>query len=87
MKVQPLLVPMVPSISVNSAFFEALRAKSGCLSEKSGFFPFSEQSGANLTSSEIPGQHQQARVESNEKSSPVSIGHGMAEIQAIKFRG
>ena len=50
MKVQPLLVPMVPSISVNSAFLGALRPKSGCLSEKSGFFPFSEQSGANLAS-------------------------------------
>ena len=50
MKVQPLLVPLVPSISVNSAFLGALRAKSGCLSEKSGFFPFSEQSGANLAS-------------------------------------
>ena len=87
MKVQPFLVPMVPSISVNSAFFEALRAKSGCLSGKSGFFPFSEQSGANLASSEISVQHQQAQVESNEKSSPESIGHKMAEIQAIEFRG
>ena len=45
-----LLVPMVPSISVNSTF-GALRPKSGCLSEKSGFFSFSEQSGANLASS------------------------------------
>ncbi len=34
MKVQPLLVPMVPSISVYSAFFGALQPKSGCLSEK-----------------------------------------------------
>ncbi len=86
MKVQPLLVPMVPSISVSSAFFEALRAKSGCQSEKSGFFPFSEQSGANVASSKISVQHQRAQVESNEKSSPESIGLGMAEIQAIKFR-
>ena len=87
MKVQPLLVPLVPSISVSSAFFEALRAKSGCLSEKSGFFPFSEQSGANVASSKISVQPQQAQVESNEKSSLESFGLGMAEIPAIKFRG
>ena len=50
------------------------------------FFPFSEQSGANIASSKISVQHQRAQVESNEKSSPESIGLGMAEIQAIKFR-
>ena len=37
-KVQSLLVAMVPSISMNPAFFEALRPKSGCLPGKSGFF-------------------------------------------------
>ena len=87
MKAQPSLVTMVPSISVNSVFFEALRSQSGCLSEKSDFFPFSEQSGANLVSSGILAQHQQAQVKSNGKSSPESIDQGMAEIQAIQFRG
>jgi len=76
---------MVPSISVNSAFFEALQAKSGCLSEKSNFFPFSGQSGANLASSGIIAQPQQAQVESYDKSSPESIHREMAEIQAIQF--
>ena len=83
MKVQPLLVPMVPSISLNSAFFGALRPKSGCLSEKSDLFAFSGQSGANLASTGIIAQLQQAQVESPDKSSPESIDRGMAEIQAI----
>ena len=60
MKAQPLLVMMVPSISVNSVFFKALRPQSGCLSEKSGVFPFSKQSGANLVSSGILVQYQEA---------------------------
>ena len=55
--------------------------------KKLDFFPFSEQSGANLASSGISVQHEQAQVESNEKSSPASIDHGIGEIQAIKFRG
>ena len=80
MKVQPLLVPMVPSISVNSAIFGDLRAKSGCLSEKSDLFAFSGQSGANLASTGIIAHPQQAQVESHDKSSPQSIDHGTAEI-------
>jgi len=49
---------MVPNISVNSAFFMAQQQKSGCLLEKSGFFPLSDQNGSNLASSEISEQHQ-----------------------------
>ena len=82
MKVQPLLVPMVPSISVNSAFFGALRPKSGCLSEKCDLIEFSGRSGANPASTGIIAQPQQAQVESYDKSSPESIDRGMAEIQA-----
>ena len=70
---------------MNSAFFGALRPKSGCLSEKSDFFAFSGQSGANLASTGIIAQPQQVQVESYDKSSPESIDHGMAKIRAIQF--
>ena len=83
LKAQSSLVTMMSNISVNSVFFGALGRQSGWLSEKSGFFAFSEQSGANLASSGIIAQPQQAQVEPNEKSSPESIDPGMAEIQAI----
>ena len=84
MKAQPSLVTMVPSISVNQVFLEVFRPKSGCLSEKRDFFG---QSGANPASNWILAQPQQAQVESNGKSIPESIDQGMAEIQAIQFRG
>ena len=78
LKAQSSLVTMMSSISVNSIFFGALGRQSGWLSEKN-----SEQSGANLASSGIIAQPQQAQVEPNGKSSPESIDPGMAEIQAI----
>ena len=64
MKVQPLLVPLVPSISVNSAFFRVLQPKAAAYQKKEIFFAFSGQNGANLASGEISGQPQQAHVES-----------------------
>ena len=74
LKAQSSLVTMMSSISVNSVFFGALGRQSGWLSgKKSGFFAFSEQSGANLASSGIIAQPQQAQVEPNGKSSPESI--------------
>ena len=66
MKAQPSLVTMVPSISVNPVFFEVLRPKSGCLSERKRFFPISVQNSANLASSGIQAQHHQAQDESTE---------------------
>ena len=80
LKAQSSLVTMMSSISVNSVFFGALGRQSGWLSEKKWVF---EQSGANLASSGIIAQPQQAQVEPNGKSSPESIDPGMAEIQAI----
>ena len=79
MKVQPLLVPMVPSISVNSAIFGDLQQKAAAY-QKSDLFAFSGQSGANLASTGIIAHPQQAQVESHDKSSPESIDHGTAEI-------
>ena len=83
MKVQD---PMVHNISVNSAsFFRALQPKSGCLSEKSDILCIFRQSDANLASTGIIAQPQQAQVDSYNKSSPESVDHGMVEIQAIQL--
>ena len=64
MNVQPLLVLMAPSISVNSGPYD----------QKLIFFNFLNKV------VQISVQHQQAQVESNEKSSPVLMDHGTAEI-------
>ena len=72
MKAQPSLVTMVSSISVNSVFFEVLRPKSGCLSERKRFFSISVLNSANLASSGIQAQHHQAQDESTEIKSGVN---------------
>ena len=84
LKAQSSLVTMMSSIS---SFSGPLDGKAVGYQKKSGFFAFSEQSGANLASSGIIAQPQQAQVELNGKSSPESIDPGMAGnlIQSLKI--
>jgi hypothetical protein len=77
------MVPMVPSISVNSAFSGALRPKSGCPSEKRDHFHFLRKVVQTMPAIGFQCSINKHKFNQKKKLSPVSIDHGMAEIQAI----
>ena len=59
-KAQPSLVTIIPSMSMNSVFFETLGPLSSCLSEKGEIFAFPEQTGVRAVRCGILAQLQQA---------------------------